>query len=96
MEVVVTRQYSIHNAIYILVPNASRNGLQFPNKTNLPIMAYVHGGSFHSLNSSSNIYSPAYLGDHEVILVTMNYRLGIFGNKYRKAKLGQIIIIIIV
>ena len=79
-----------------LVFNPSRICLQFPNKTNLPVMAYVHGGAFHSFNSSSNIYSPDYLGDNAVILVTMNYRLGILGNLWKSPKFGRIIIIIVI
>ena len=59
--------------------------LQLADSRPLPVMAYVHGGAFQSLNSSSNIYSPVYLGDSGVILVTMNYRLGILG-MYGKMK----------
>ena len=81
---------------YVFITNLSIIYSQFPNKTNRPVMAYVHGGDFVSFNSSSDVYSPAYLGDHEVILVTMNYRLAMFGNKYRRAKLGKIIIFIII
>jgi len=45
----------------------------------LPVMVWIHGGGLHSGSGSQ----PSYLGDrlprHGVILVTFNYRLGIFG-----------------
>ncbi|XP_055677888.1 juvenile hormone esterase-like [Lutzomyia longipalpis] len=50
-----------------------------PHK-HLPVMVFIHGGSFLSSSSSSRVYGPEYLMDNgEVILVTINYRLGMFG-----------------
>lgn len=43
----------------------------------LPVMVFVHGGGFYS--GSSTGYGPDFLVEHDVILVTVNYRLGIFG-----------------
>lgn len=45
----------------------------------LPVMVWFHGGGFTSGDSSDQVYSPGYLLDKDVILVTVNYRLGIFG-----------------
>lgn len=49
------------------------------NKTNLPILVYIHGGS---LNTGSS-YSPNIIGEEmakkDVIMITIQYRLGIFG-----------------
>lgn len=42
-------------------------------------MVWVHGGGFFFGNSSPNVYGPKYLLDKNIILVSMNYRLGIFG-----------------
>ena len=50
-----------------------------PPKDGYPIMAWFHGGGFTSGDSGSRLYGPEYLMDHDVILVTSNYRLGIFG-----------------
>ena len=43
----------------------------------LPVMVFVHGGGFTS--GESNLYGPSYLLDRNVILVTINYRLGPLG-----------------
>lgn len=49
------------------------------SKKKLPVMVWFHGGGFTSGDSSDNMFSPGYLLDKDVILVTVNYRLGIFG-----------------
>lgn len=38
---------------------------------------YIHGGSF--VSQSGDIFGPKYLLDEDVILVTLNYRLGVLG-----------------
>ncbi|ODN04519.1 Venom carboxylesterase-6 [Orchesella cincta] len=43
----------------------------------LPVLVYVHGGYFMALSGSN--YGPRYFMDHNLILVTFNYRLGAFG-----------------
>lgn len=43
------------------------------------MMLYIHGGGFVSGSGSVKFYPPDYFLDHEVILVTGNYRLGAFG-----------------
>ncbi|XP_014244331.1 venom carboxylesterase-6-like [Cimex lectularius] len=48
------------------------------HKTNsLPVLINIHSGAFMFLSGSTS--GPEYLLDHNVILVTMNYRLGILG-----------------
>ena len=42
-------------------------------------MVYLHGGSFSY--GETNLYMPDHLLDHEVILVTVAYRLGALGKK---------------
>jgi len=44
-----------------------------------PVMAWIHGGGFNVGNSGEFFYEPGFLLDKDVILVTINYRLGIFG-----------------
>lgn len=57
------------------------------NPEGLPVAVYVHGGAFHSGSSNSELYAPDYLMDHDVILVTLNYRLGVLGEtKDRRAR----------
>ncbi len=44
---------------------------------NLPVMVWIHGGSL--VVGESDDYNPAALVRHGVIVVTINYRLGLFG-----------------
>ena len=44
----------------------------------IPVLVYFHGGSF--IFGQSNEYGPSYIVDRNVILVTVNYRLGVLGN----------------
>lgn len=46
----------------------------------LPVMVFIHGGSFKSGSGSRSLYGPDYLLMHDVVVVTMNYRLGALGN----------------
>ncbi|KAJ2951246.1 hypothetical protein O0L34_g5647 [Tuta absoluta] len=45
----------------------------------LPVMFFIHGGGFMSGSGNDDVYGPKYLIKHNVILVTINYRLDIFG-----------------
>ncbi|XP_043289142.1 juvenile hormone esterase-like [Venturia canescens] len=45
----------------------------------LPVLVFVHGGAFISGSNNSTYFAPDYLMDQDIILVTVNYRLGIFG-----------------
>ena len=53
--------------------------LQEPGNRNrsLPVMFWVHGGSF--MDGAGSEYGPDYFMDQDVVLVTVNYRLGILG-----------------
>lgn len=56
------------------------------NKTFLPVMFWIHGGMFSNGHGGPNAHGPEYFMDKDVILVSINYRLGIFG-KLRLSKL---------
>jgi carboxylesterase type B len=45
-------------------------------------MVWIHGGGFTtgSGNFETDFYGPGYILDRDVVLVTINYRLGPFGN----------------
>ncbi|HEY2469383.1 MAG TPA: carboxylesterase family protein [Terracidiphilus sp.] len=45
----------------------------------LPVMFWIHGGANEGGTASSALYKDGTLVKHRVILVTVNYRLGIFG-----------------
>ena len=44
-----------------------------------PVMFFIHGGMWTHGCGNSQFYGPQYLLDENVVLVTINYRLGIFG-----------------
>ncbi len=48
-------------------------------KGGLPVMVWFHGGGFVIGDSSEAVYGPGKLLDQDVILVTVNYRLNVFG-----------------
>nr|ABN05619.1 female neotenic-specific protein 1 [Cryptotermes secundus] len=44
-----------------------------------PVMVFFHPGGFYSATGHSKVYGPQYLMDHDIVLVTTNYRLGALG-----------------
>jgi len=51
----------------------------WPAKQPLPVMFWLHGGANEGGSASSALYKDGTLIRHGVLLVTVNYRLGIFG-----------------
>lgn len=49
------------------------------SKRKLAVILFIHGGGFASGSGNDFLYVPDFLLEQEVILVTMNYRLGAFG-----------------
>lgn len=45
----------------------------------LPVMFWIHGGSFAAGHGGPELFGPEYFMDKDVVLVSINYRLGIFG-----------------
>ena len=46
---------------------------------NLPVMVWIHGGAFIFGSGSGESYDGSSLASQDVVLVTINYRLGLFG-----------------
>ena len=44
-----------------------------------PVMVWIHGGGFYMGSGNSNLYGPDHLVSEDVVLVTINYRLGALG-----------------
>uniref|UniRef100_A0A182K987 carboxylesterase n=1 Tax=Anopheles christyi TaxID=43041 RepID=A0A182K987_9DIPT len=44
-----------------------------------PVMVWIHGGGYYTGSGNSDFFGPEYLLQHDVILVTLNYRLGPLG-----------------
>ena len=56
------------------------------SKNKLPVMVWVHGGSNVSGHGTDERYTDGdFVLDHEIILITINYRLGPFGWFYNSA-----------
>jgi para-nitrobenzyl esterase len=51
----------------------------WPPKTPLPVMVWFHGGANAGGTASSPLYKDGTLVQHGIVLVTVNYRLSIFG-----------------
>jgi len=51
----------------------------WPVKKPLPVMFFIHGGANEGGSGTGDLYNSGTLVDHGVVLVTINYRLGIFG-----------------
>ncbi|KAJ0183513.1 hypothetical protein K1T71_001489 [Dendrolimus kikuchii] len=47
--------------------------------TPLPVMFFIHGGGYKSGSGDDQHYGADFLVQHNVVIVTINYRLGIFG-----------------
>lgn len=56
------------------------DGFNKPSSTGKPVFVFFHGGRFTIPGPNSPFYNGQYLADNEdVVVVTVNYRLGIFG-----------------
>nr|XP_022905787.1 esterase B1-like [Onthophagus taurus] len=48
-------------------------------QVNLPVMVWIHGGMFKTGSANSGFHDPQYLLSQNIIVVTINYRLNVFG-----------------
>lgn len=58
------------------------NALQIPADGSVllkPVMFWIHGGGYTTGSGNSDMYGPHYLISQDVIVVTINYRLGVLG-----------------
>jgi para-nitrobenzyl esterase len=70
-----------------LVLNVFTPGLNDGRKR--PVMVWLHGGGFSSGSGSGRILDGASLATtHDVVVVTLNHRLGVFGYTYLGAAMG--------
>lgn len=44
-----------------------------------PVMVWIHGGGFSMGSGDADFYGPDYIVRKDVVLVTLNYRLGALG-----------------
>ncbi|XP_023336019.1 putative inactive carboxylesterase 4 [Eurytemora carolleeae] len=53
--------------------------IHFTGENNLPVLVWIHGGGFLIGGSDPGFYGPDRWLDHDIVLVTFNYRLGALG-----------------
>ena len=56
-----------------------KHNLKSGEKELLPVMAWIHGGGFVTGHSRDSFYGPEFLLDRDVIMVSLQYRLGVLG-----------------
>ncbi|XP_022817425.1 juvenile hormone esterase-like [Spodoptera litura] len=49
------------------------------NKKGVPILVFIHGGSFQSGSGDADLHGPEYLVSKGIIVITFNYRINVFG-----------------
>ncbi|XP_023347532.1 acetylcholinesterase [Eurytemora carolleeae] len=62
------------DCLYLNVYSTAKTGSSV-----LPVLVYIHGGSFVYGSGGFSELGPIYLMDQDIVLVTINYRLGPFG-----------------
>jgi para-nitrobenzyl esterase len=67
-------EIGVEDCLYlnVVTPVWPKNGL-------LPVMFWLHGGANEGGSGMSDLYTAGTLVDHGVVVVTVNYRLGVFG-----------------
>ncbi|XP_001599255.3 venom carboxylesterase-6 isoform X1 [Nasonia vitripennis] len=69
----------IEDCLYLNVHTPKLPGRNEANYGAYPVMVWFHGGGWVTGAGHSEFYGPKFLLDHDVILVTVNYRLGPLG-----------------
>ena len=55
-----------------------------------PVVVWIHGGAFVMGSGSQPLYNgTSFAKDHDLVVVTLNYRLGVFGLLYLGDRLGE-------
>ncbi|MEU7486953.1 carboxylesterase family protein [Streptomyces sp. NPDC042319] len=63
----------------VWMPAATHSGLPADLPVDLPVMVFVHGGGFVAGSTRSALYDGSAFARDGIVLVTLNYRLGIAG-----------------
>jgi len=63
----------------VWIPNNTVTAENEIASKNLPVMVFIHGGAFVIGSGADEYVSPYEFNKNEVILVSFNYRLGVFG-----------------
>lgn len=71
--------------IYFVNMTLTLSSFQITLSKRMPVIVFIHGGAFKLGSSQSILYGPEYLLDEDIVLVAINYRLGVFGKYYSLA-----------
>jgi carboxylesterase type B len=71
-----TEPYTHEDCLFLNVNTPQIDGSE---EKAMPVMVFIHGGGFFLGSSSKRSYGEGKFMDHEVLLVTFNYRLNVFG-----------------
>nr|XP_023025748.1 esterase B1-like [Leptinotarsa decemlineata] len=71
--------YYIGNEDNCLNLNVYTKELPSRNNVKKPVMVFIHGGGFMYGCNKSAYFGPHYLMSEDIVLVAINYRLGVFG-----------------
>uniref|UniRef100_A0A0C9Q317 Carboxylic ester hydrolase n=1 Tax=Fopius arisanus TaxID=64838 RepID=A0A0C9Q317_9HYME len=74
---IAARMIGSEDCLYLNVFTPELPGVS--KKNIYPVLVWIHGGGWFVGSGSSKLYGPQYLLDYEIILVTLNYRLGPLG-----------------
>ncbi|CAH0404429.1 unnamed protein product [Chilo suppressalis] len=71
---IITKQFTgDENCLYLNIYTPNLDGAF------LPVMIYIHGGGFRNGSGSASLYGADFLVEKDVVVVTINYRLGALG-----------------
>lgn len=69
----------LHQNVEVSLKNSFLQSSKANGSHRKTVMVYIHGGSFTSGSGSGVLYGPDFLLSQDNIVVTIQYRLGVFG-----------------
>ncbi|KAL4707350.1 hypothetical protein ACJJTC_005279 [Scirpophaga incertulas] len=69
----------IHANIHVPFNGLPKPGSSLGSSRRLPVLVYIHGGGWIDGSGDADVNGPEYLVSKDVIVITFNYRLDVFG-----------------
>lgn len=70
----INRPYGTEDCLFMNVYTKNVNPI-----VRKPVMVWLHAGGFHWGSGDDSIYGPDYFMSKDIVLVSFNYRLNVFG-----------------